>query len=294
VERPFVGRERYIGAGDRVKRRPKKAYTARRIGRLGTAYVRTLPDFIIIGAQKGGTTFLNQLLAQHPRIKAAFLKEVHYFDLNFDKGTNWYRSNFPVRMSNKDKCVTGEASPYYMFHPHAARRASAVVPNAKLIALLRNPIDRAYSHYQHQALRVKGEGQETLSFEQAVEAEEGRLRGEAERMLQDESYLSPNHRNYSYLSRGVYVDQLSAWSTFFDRTQMLVIKSEDLFDDTPGILRSMSDFLEIPRWAPEEYSISNKGKYTEAVSPDFRQMLGDFFRPHNLRLYEYLGVDLGW
>jgi hypothetical protein len=256
--------------------------------------MRTLPDFIIIGAQKGGTTFLNQLLAQHPRIKSAFLKEVHYFDLNFDKGTNWYRSNFPVHMSSKGRYLTGEASPYYMFHPHAARRASAVVPNAKLIALLRNPIDRAYSHYQHQTLRVKGEGQETLSFEQAVEAEEGRLRGEAERMLRDESYLSPNHRNHSYLSRGVYVDQLAAWSTFFDRTQMLVIKSEDLFDDTPGILQSTSDFLEIPRWTPDKYSISNKGKYAEAVSPDVRQMLEDFFRPHNLRLYEYLGVDLGW
>ena len=276
-----------------MKRKPKKAYAARRLGRLATAPMRTLPDFIIIGAQKGGTTFLNQLLAQHPRIRPAFLKEVHYFDLNFDKGVNWYRSNFPVRMGN-DGYVTGEASPYYMFYPHAARRASAVVPNAKLIALLRNPVDRAYSHYQHQALRVKGEGQETLSFERALEAEGERLRGEEERMLQDERYLSPNHRNYSYLSRGIYVDQLSVWSRFFDRSQILALNSDDLFDDTPSALATILDFLGVPQWMPDAYSISNKGKYNEAISATLRQRLEDFFRPHNLRLFDYLGEDFGW
>ena len=276
-----------------MKRKIKKAYTIRRVGRLGTAPLRTLPDFIIIGTQKGGTTFLNQLLAQHPLIKRAFLKEVHYFDLNFDKGINWYRSNFPVRTSKNDGYVTGEASPYYMFHPHAARRASEVVPNAKLIVLLRDPVDRAYSHYQHQALRVRGKGQETLSFEQALEAEEGRLHGEVERMLQDEHYLSPNYRNYSYLARGVYVDQLQSWSKYFDRTQMLVLKSEVLFRDTAGILQATANFLEIPYWAPEAYSIPNKREYKD-MSPNVRQHLEDYFRPHNIRLYEYLGVDLGW
>jgi hypothetical protein len=276
-----------------MKRKIKKAYTVRRVGRLGTAPLRTLPDFIIIGTQKGGTTFFNQLLAQHPHVKRAFLKEVHYFDLNFDKGINWYRSNFPVRTSKNHGYVTGEASPYYMFHPHAARRASAVVPNAKLIVLLRDPVDRAYSHYQHQALRARGENRETLPFERALEAEEGRLRGEVERMLQDEHYLSPNHRNFSYLARGVYIDQLLSWSRHFDRTQMLILKSEDLFCDMPSILRATSAFLEIPDWAPEAYSIPNKREYTD-MSPNVRRWLQDFFRPHNLRLYEYLGMDLGW
>jgi len=293
VARLLVKRERYVGAGDLVKRRPKKAYTARRIGRLGTAAMRTLPDFIIIGTQKGGTTFLNRLLAQHPRIKPAFLKEVHYFDLNFDKGINWYRSNFPTRISKDDKYVTGEASPYYMFYPHAARRASVLVPNAKLIALLRNPIDRAYSHDQHQALRVEGVGRETLSFEQALEAEEKRLRGEVERMMQDEHYLSPNHRHYSYLARGLYADQLVSWSKHFDRTRMLVLKSEDLFRDTAGILRATADFLEIPNWTPEAYSIPNKREYTD-LSPNVRRRLEAYFRPHSLKLYDYLGRDLGW
>jgi hypothetical protein len=104
-----------------VKRRVKRAYTIRHLCRLATAPLRTLPDFLIIGAQKCGTTFLYQFLAQHPRVKSAFLKEVHYFDLNFSKGNNWYRSNFPLQMRNTRTYVTGEASPYYLFLPTPPR-----------------------------------------------------------------------------------------------------------------------------------------------------------------------------
>jgi hypothetical protein len=276
-----------------VKRRVKKAYTARRLWRLATAPVRTLPDFLIIGAQKCGTTFLYQLLVQHPRVKSAFLKEVHYFDLNFAKGDNWYRSNFPLQMRNTRKYITGEASPYYLFHPHAAKRASMVVPDAKLITLLRNPVDRAYSHYQHQVKRVPGKARETLTFEEAIEAEDRILPAEVSNLLQDEYYQSPSHRTRSYLSRGIYVDQLLVWSSFFPRRRMLVLKSEDLFDDTTNALERVLDFLEIPHWTPEAYSIPNKREYT-VVEPFVRQRLDEYYEPHNQRLYEYLGVDLGW
>ena len=136
-----------------MKRRIKKAFAARRLWRSATAPVRTLPDFLIIGAQKCGTSFLYRFLVKHPHVKSAFVKEVHYFDLNFAKGNNWYRSNFPLQVRNTRTYITGEASPYYLFHPHAARRASMVVPDAKLLILLRNPVDRAHSHYQHQVKR---------------------------------------------------------------------------------------------------------------------------------------------
>jgi hypothetical protein len=276
-----------------MKRSSKRAYAARRICRWGTSPLRTLPDFMVLGAQKGGTTFFYRLLAQHPNVKPAFLKEVHYFDLNYRKGEHWYRSNFPLQVSDERDFVTGESSPYYLFHPHAPRRAAHIVPEAKLIVLLRNPVHRAYSHYQHQVKRVKGEARETLTFEEAIDAEEVRLHGEVDKMIRDEAYVSLNHRSYSYLARGVYVDQLVAWSKYYDRTQMQILKSEDLFHDTPTILRATSGFLEIPYWAPKAYSIPNKREYTD-LSIAVRQRLEDFFRPHNLRLYEYLGVDLGW
>lgn len=255
--------------------------------------MRALPDFLIIGAQKCGTTFLYQLLVQHPRVKPAFVKEVHYFDLNFEKGDNWYRSHFPLQMRNNRTYITGEASPYYLFHPHAAKRASKVVPDAKLIILLRNPVDRAYSHYQHQVKRVTGEARETLAFEEAIEAEERILPAEVRKMLQDEYYRSSSHRTRSYLSRGKYVDQLLVWSSYFPRRQMLVLRSEDLFGDTSNALGRVLDFLGIPRWAPETYSIPNKREYS-GLDPLVRRRLDEYYEPHNRRLYEYLGVDLGW
>jgi hypothetical protein len=276
-----------------VKGSRKKAYHARHLWRSATAPIRTLPNFVIIGAQKCGTSFLYQLLVQHPHVKPAFGKEVHYFDLNFRKGDNWYRSYFPVQVRNSRKYITGEASPYYLFHPHAARRASTVVPDAKLIVLLRNPVDRAYSHYQHQVKRGKGEGRETLTFEEAIEAEERILPGEVSKMLQDEYYESVIHRTRSYLSRGKYIDQLLVWSSFFQRKQMLILKSEDLFNDTTNTLERMLGFLGIPHWAPETYYIPNKREYT-GVSPLIRQQLDEYYKPHNQRLYEYLGVNLGW
>ena len=276
-----------------MKRRVKKAYAARHLWRSATASVRTLPDFLIIGAQKCGTTFLYQKLVQHPRVKPAFLKEVHYFDLNFRKGNNWYRSHFPLQLSNSRKYITGEASPYYLFHPHAARRASVIVPDAKLIVLLRNPVDRAYSHYQHQVKHVSGKARETLAFEEAIEAEEKILPAEVSKMLQDEYYMSSSHRTRSYLSRGRYIDQLLIWSSSFPRRRMLVLKSEDLFDDTTNTLERVLDFLEIPHWTPEAYSIPNKREYT-GVDPFVRQRLDEYYEPHNQRLYEYLGVDFGW
>lgn len=276
-----------------MKRKTKKAYTARHIGRMGTARMRTLPDFVIIGAQKGGTTFLYRLLAQHPRVKPAFLKEVHYFDLNFERGENWYRSQFPFQLSKSQKHVTGESSPYYLFHPHAPRRAAEVIPGARLIVLLRNPVDRAYSHYNHQSKRVKGAGRETLTFEGAIEAEEKRLDGELEKLLHDEHYDSLNYRRYSYLSRGAYVDQLLAWSEFFDRDQMLVLKSEDLFSNPAQSLKATLGFLGLSQWTPETHPSTYKLDYVD-MNPATRHDLQDYFEPHNQRLYKYLGVDFGW
>jgi hypothetical protein len=277
-----------------VKQRSKKAYTARHGYRMGTAAMRTLPDFLVIGAQKCGTTFLYQLLTQHPSVRAAFVKEVHYFDLNFEKGEGWYRSQFPLRARRNRSYITGESSPYYMFHPHAARRAAEVVPSAKLISLLRNPTDRAYSHYQHQVEHVRGEGHETLPFEEAIEAEEPRINEQRRQLLRDERHDSVNYRSYSYLSRGIYVDQLAEWSKYFDGSRMLVLKSEELFDDTQGTLKRLLDFLEIPRRTFDmPSSIPNKRQYAD-MKPETRRRLDAYFEPHNQRLYEYLGSNPSW
>jgi hypothetical protein len=249
-----------------------------------------LPDFLIIGAQKCGTTFLYHLLCQHPYVEPATTKEVHFFDTNFAEGVQWYRSHFsPPSQQDGRKILTGESSPYYIYHPHAARRAAKVVPRAKLIALLRNPVDRAYSDYNHKFR----EAREHLSFEEAIEAEEDRLRGEKEKLLADEDYHSPKYRKYSYLSRGIYVDQLVEWDRHFDRDQLLVLKSEDFFENPRESYERVLGFLGLPMWQAGASGQRNEGEYGEMTLAT-RRRLEAYFEPHNHRLYEFLGVDFGW
>lgn len=277
--------ERGSARSDRERRRASWAARGSEVG--------GLPDFIIIGAQKCGTSFLYRSICRHPYARLAAVKEVQYFTLHFDKGVDWYRSHFlsPTRKKGR-RLITGEASPYYLYHPHAAKRAVTVVPNVKLIVLLRNPVDRAYSDYHHQ----RRLGNETLSFVEAIEAEQDRLQGEVDRLLADESYISLKHRRFSYLSRGIYVNQLQEWHRFFGRDQVLVLNSEDLFGQTRDVLKLVLGFLGLPEWQPEPSKLSKPNKeYAYArMDPAIRQRLSEHFEPHNQRLYEYLGTDLGW
>jgi hypothetical protein len=261
--------------------------------------VGALPDFLVIGAMKGGTTFLYHLLTQHPLVESAATKEVHFFDALYEEGVEWYRRNFPApRLKDGRMTITGEATPY-LSHRYAPKRMAAVVAQAQLVALLRNPVDRAYSHY-HQGVRRGGE---TRTFDEAIEAEEARSRGERDKLL-NEHRASSNHSRTSYLSRGVYVEQLMRWAEHFDEEQMLVLKSEDFFERPVDVFKVVLGFLGLPEWEPadssEPRSRNNherkkfKGKYKREMNPETRRKLEEYFGPHNQRLYDYLGRDLGW
>lgn len=260
-----------------------------------TGRMRLTPDFIIIGAQKCGTTSLYHNLAKHPNVAPCFVKEVHYFDIHFAKGIAWYRSHFPsllyryIKQLNNEPIVTGESSPYYLFHPHVPRRIAETMPRIKLIAMLRNPVERAYSHYQHEVRK----GFETLSFQDALEQEQERLNGESERLSASQEYHSFNHRHYSYLSRGIYVDQLISWMQWFPRDQLFILKSEDFYQTSAAIMERVATFLGLPSRAGLEYAKYNSFKYPP-MDAAMRTYLADFFRPHNRRLADFLGVDIGW
>ncbi len=269
---PFPLPGKIAGAFRRIR-----AYSGRKDAGKDDGETGALPDFLVIGAQKCGTSSLYQLLRRHPDVEWATKKEVHYFDVNFDEGVEWYRSHFPI-LSGRRKLVTGEASPYYLFHPRAAERASEVVPDARLISMLRNPVDRAYSHYQARTKR----GQESLSFEEALEEDLSMLERD------------PVHRRSSYLERGIYVDQLRNWHEFFGRDRMLVLKSEEFFTDSHRSLGRILNFLELPSWEPPSIEARNKGKYEEPMNPGTRRWLEQYYEPHNHRLYDYLGIDFGW
>ena len=164
-----------------------------------------------------------------------------------------------------------------------------MIPNVKLILLLRNPVDRAYSHYHHEVSM----GVETLSFEEAIDREDERLKGEWERMLEDEGYYSFNHQHYSYLSRGIYVDQVKVWMELFSRKQILILKSEDFYANPANAFGRTLQFLELPRWEPVEYGRYNSISYPP-MDATVRRRLLDYFEAHNQRLYEYLGTNFGW
>jgi hypothetical protein len=257
--------------------------------RLANAAWRALPDFLIIGTMKGGTTTLYDLLRTHPHVLGAYRKEVHFFDLpaRYARGESFYRSFFPTRLEMERSALaaggpmlTGEASPFYLYHPHAPRRAFELLPHARLIALLRDPIDRAYSHYQH-AVR---HGWESRSFETAITDELANLGASHQRLTADPSLDLPDHQRTEYVHRGQYAEQLERWARFYPRDQMLVLRSESFFADPASTLRRVESFLHIPRHDPIRLAPSNVGGYTSAMPGAVVGRLRTHFEPWNARL----------
>ncbi len=277
----------------RPRRRPPEPISK---VRLLTSRLRVLPDFIILGEMRAGTTSLYRYLAEHPQVLPAWEKELHYFDRLYSNGVAWYCAHFPMRtamqwhrLMHGGRALTFEATPDYLIYPDTARRIAGVVPRAKLIALVRNPVDRAYSHYQ---FNIRFEG-ERHTFEQAVKREPKRLDGEREKLQSDPDYRSRKLRRYSYTSRGVYVDNLLAYERYVAREQMLVIKSEDFFNKTQETYDRVLEFLELAPWRLGSTQSVNAIAYGQEKPPGYEE-LREFYAPHNQRLYDYLGRDLGW
>jgi hypothetical protein len=251
-----------------------------------TSFARPLPDFLILGAQKAGTTALYAYLRWHPRITGPAWKEVSFFDRHYARGLGWYRGQFPLRQAGR---IVGEASPGYLFHPLAPARVRETVPKARLIVLLRDPVDRALSHYHHEVAL----GREPLSFEDALDAEAGRTRGEEERLVREPGYFSHAWWDYTYVARGRYAEQLERWLDVFPREQLLVLASEELAGDTSGTYARVLEFLGAPPHDLDEYPRVYRQEYGE-LRPETRRGLAETFAEPNRRLYELLGRDLGW
>jgi hypothetical protein len=248
---------------------------------------RPLPDFLIIGAQKAGTTSLHAYLAQHSRVVPPVTKEVHFFDHEFGCGTDWYRAHFQKARGNG--YVTGESTPYYLFHPLAPERVVETLPECLLIVLLRDPVDRAFSHHNHECAL----GFESLSFEEAIAAEPERLAREEARLLADPAYRSFAHQHHSYLARGRYAEQLEHWLEAFDRDRVLVLGAEDLFADPRRAVEEAQEFLGLPIEAPTDVTAKNARAYAP-ISKTTRAELDAVFEPHDERLRQLLGRDLPW
>jgi hypothetical protein len=255
--------------------------------RRASAGRRPLPDFLILGAQKAGTTSLHAYLCQHPDVDSPVTKEVHFFDHDFQRGEGWYRAHF--RRPGGAASIAGESTPYYLFHPLVPARVAGLLPGCKLIVVLRNPIDRAYSHHNHE----RALGFEDLGFEQALAMEAQRLEGEEELLLADPRHRSWAHQHYSYLSRGRYAEQLERWLEPFAREQLLVLGAEDLFADPLAVVAEAQEFLGLEPEPPADVEAKNARAYAP-IAAEARATLSASFDPHNRRLYRLVGRDFGW
>lgn len=287
----------------------------RRIGRVvvrgagvATALGRSWPDFLVIGAKRAGTTALYFELLEHPQVlpmfppathlpMASHIKGAHYFDTQFAKGPSWYRSHFPLhatrrlaerRVGGPVRC--GEASPYYLFHPRAPERASRLVPHVRLVALLRNPVDRAFSHWKEQRRRGR---EPAPTFRAAVDAEPARLAGEEERLVADDRYCSAAHEHQSYVAQGEYLAGLRRWAERYPPSRLLVLRSEDFFADPQARYDEVLAFLGLPSHRLADPSPRNSTERGE-LDPDLRARLVDHYAPHNAALERFLGRSLDW
>jgi len=260
-----------------------------------TSGLRTLPDFLVIGAQKAGTTALYAYLRWHPSVLGPSWKEVSYFDRHFPRGAAWYRGQFPTR-GHRERvrrrtgwAAVGEASPSYVFHPLAPARVAELLPHARLVALVRDPVHRAYSHFQHEVAL----GREPLSFEEALEREEERLAGEIERMCREPTYFSAPWWDHAYQARGRYAEQLERWLDAFPREQLHVVVSEEMGSRPASTYASVLEFLGLPHHALREFPrIFERAYPPMAASTQARLATG--FAEANGRLETLLGRRLDW
>ena len=272
----------------------RKSRPVRFLFRRATSALRCLPNFIIIGAQKSGTTSLFSYLKQHPQIRASFTKEVHFFDGGKDpgidtyaKGLNWYKAHFPLQVNMGREVITGEASPLYLFNPLAPARIANALPAVKLIALLRNPADRAISHYYHE----KRKNREPLPMLEAFGAEQGRISA----ALKEQNYKSLSYINYGYLKRGLYAEQLERYFKYFSRERMLVLKSEEFFSQPSATLSRTCKFLGVDHtFRFPDLEPRNTGKNKKPIDPKARDFLNDYYHNHNMQLFKLTGTNLEW
>lgn len=230
-----------------------------------TASLRVQPDFLLIGGQRCGTTSLFRALEQHPQVVRPTLnKGINYFDIHYGRGPRWYAGHFPSvrsvrrRVGDTRPYAAFEASGYYLFHPLAPSRIARDLPDVKIVAMLREPIERAFSAWKHESAR----GFENETFDRALELEEERTTGESERMATEPGYQSYAHRHHAYAARGDYVTLLRPYYERFPSSQIHIVYSESFFAEPVHEFQALTDFLgidHVPGIAFDQHNARHSG-----------------------------------
>lgn len=235
-----------------------------------TAPLRPLPNAVIIGGMKCGTTSLNAWLRDHPKVAFSSVKEIHFFDKQHDRGSRWYRTHFPLLETSLGAQCVIEATPSYLYRASdVAERMANLIPEAKLIAMLRDPVKRAISHYGHMVRN----GKEDRPAEVALLSDFG---------------SNPNRPN-AYKQRGLYAQQLAEFFRWFPRSQVMVIKSELFFANAADTYRSVQQFVNISEQPlPARSKPRNVGQKNLVIPDAVSEHLREFYKQPNQELQELL------
>ena len=257
-----------------------------------TSPFRVLPNFFVIGAGRTGTTSLFHYLFQHPSITKSAYDELGFFDVNYHLGLNWYRSLFPsvvtkifVKLKTK-AFLTYDVTPSYVRRPWVAKRIHDMFPSTKLIVVLRNPVDKSYSQYYNSAKRG-----ENRTFEQVVKEDMDNIL-KWKTKLKDDNYFATAVEN-SILARGFYAEQLPVWFDLFSKNQIMIIQSEKLSSDTKNVMNDVFQFLGLPIFDIPNTKKVNVSQYSK-MNPETRELLINFFKPYNEKLFGLLGKKFNW
>ncbi|MGB5898720.1 MAG: tetratricopeptide repeat protein [Geitlerinemataceae cyanobacterium] len=250
------------------------------------------PDFAIIGSMKCGTTSLYEYIAKHPDFLPCINKEIHFFSTKFWLGVDWYLAQFPS-LPQGENFFTGEASTSYFDYPDVSKRINEFFPEMKIIILLRNPVHRAFSHYNH--VKKQHPGKELRSFEEAIDEEINAIEKSNFYSSLKLEYLNKpyGYLEYGYVVRGLYLYFLKSWLSYFSREKIFIVKSEDFYQDPEKTTSEVLNFLGVSNLKLDRYIKYNAGSYNtkKASAPS---QLTKFFEVHNKKLEKYLGIDLNW
>lgn len=254
-----------------------------------TARWRPVPDFIVVGAQRSGTTSLFRLLAAHPLVRRPTqVKGVGYFDLKYDRGMRWYQSHFPLRRRGSG-LLAFESSGYYLFHPLAARRIAESLPDVKVVVVVRDPVERAYSAHGHERRR----GFEDLDFEEALASEEERLAGAAEQLTRDPHSENYEHRHHGYLARSRYHEQIERYIAALGRERVFIVDAGRMFADPGSELEPLEEWLGLPESTMPPLERWNAGA-SASLDPRLQGRLRGYFEPFDRQLAELMGRTPSW
>ncbi len=254
-----------------------------------------LPNVLVIGAQRAGTSSIYRYLGSHPDVAPSLRKEIEFFSTRSSMGERWYRAHFPlIKRPLKRPHVAFEATPDYLLHPLAAARAAELIPDLKAVALLRSPITRAFSQYGHQRRLDR----EELSFTAALEREPERIVGELDKLVSDPDYPAVELRTHGYMERGRYAPQLTRWFEALGRDRVHVIRTEDLWAKPEATYAELLDFLDLTRVMPkfENYSyVPETGtRSNNSMSIEAEAYLREQLAAEIEAVEELLGRDMGW